>query len=73
MGVIALDYGPVRRRRTSRDSCSFAILLPFAPSPSDLTDIETGLKMFRREAIQAITLNEERFGIEPGSPRRLPA
>jgi hypothetical protein len=30
-----------------------------------LTDIETGLKMFRREAIQAVTLEEDRFGIEP--------
>jgi glycosyltransferase involved in cell wall biosynthesis len=30
-----------------------------------LTDIETGLKMFKREAIQAIVLKEERFGIEP--------
>ena len=30
-----------------------------------LTDMETGQKAFRRDAIQAIDLVEERFGIEP--------
>ena len=31
----------------------------------NLTDMETCYKVFRREAIQSITLEEERFGIEP--------
>jgi glycosyltransferase involved in cell wall biosynthesis len=31
----------------------------------NLSDIETGYKMFRREVIQAITIEENRFGIEP--------
>jgi glycosyltransferase involved in cell wall biosynthesis len=31
----------------------------------NLTDMETGYKAFRREVIQAITLEENRFGIEP--------
>lgn len=30
-----------------------------------LTDMETGFKVFRREAIQAITIEEDRFGVEP--------
>ena len=31
----------------------------------NLTDMETGFKMFRREAILGITLEEDRFGFEP--------
>ena len=31
----------------------------------NLTDMETGYKAFRREVIQSITLEENRFGIEP--------
>jgi len=31
----------------------------------NLTDMETGYKMFRREVIQSITLEEDRFGFEP--------
>ncbi|MEP7044825.1 MAG: glycosyltransferase family 2 protein [Dokdonella sp.] len=31
----------------------------------NLTDMETGSKMFRREAIAGIVLEEDRFGIEP--------
>jgi glycosyltransferase involved in cell wall biosynthesis len=31
----------------------------------NLTDMETCYKIFRREVIQSITLEEERFGIEP--------
>jgi glycosyltransferase involved in cell wall biosynthesis len=34
-------------------------------SDLNLTDMETGYKAFRRQAIQSITLNESRFGIEP--------
>jgi glycosyltransferase involved in cell wall biosynthesis len=34
-------------------------------SDLNLTDMETGYKAFRREAIQSITLRENRFGIEP--------
>jgi glycosyltransferase involved in cell wall biosynthesis len=31
----------------------------------NLTDMETGYKMFRREVIQAISIEEDRFGFEP--------
>jgi len=31
----------------------------------NLTDMETGYKVFRREVIQAITIRENRFGFEP--------
>lgn len=31
----------------------------------NLTDMETGYKMFRREVIQSITIEEDRFGFEP--------
>jgi glycosyltransferase involved in cell wall biosynthesis len=31
----------------------------------NLTDMETGYKVFRREIIQGITIQEERFGFEP--------
>lgn len=31
----------------------------------NLTDMETGYKVFRKEILAAITLNENRFGIEP--------
>ncbi len=31
----------------------------------NLTDIEAGYKLFRREVIQAITIEENRFGVEP--------
>ncbi len=31
----------------------------------NLTDMETGYKMFRREILQQVTIREKRFGIEP--------
>ena len=31
----------------------------------NLTDMETGMKVFRREVIQRLSLSENRFGIEP--------
>jgi hypothetical protein len=31
----------------------------------NLTDMETGYKVFRREVIQAIAIRENRFGFEP--------
>ena len=31
----------------------------------NLTDMETGYKVFRREIIQSIKLEQDRFGIEP--------
>ena len=31
----------------------------------NLTDMETGYKMFRREVIQAVSIEENRFGFEP--------
>jgi len=31
----------------------------------NLTDLETGYKMFRREILQRITLEEDRFGFDP--------
>jgi glycosyltransferase involved in cell wall biosynthesis len=34
-------------------------------SSLSLTDMETGYKMFRREVIQAINIEEDRFGVEP--------
>jgi glycosyltransferase involved in cell wall biosynthesis len=34
-------------------------------SDLNLTDMETGYKVFRRDAIQSIRLEEDRFGIEP--------
>jgi glycosyltransferase involved in cell wall biosynthesis len=40
-------------------------LLSNACSDLNLTDMETGYKVFRREVIQSITLQEDRFGIEP--------
>ena len=40
-------------------------LLSNVCSDLNLTDMETGYKVFRREVIQSITLHEDRFGIEP--------
>jgi len=31
----------------------------------NLTDVETGFKVFRRELIQSIAIEENRFGFEP--------
>ena len=31
----------------------------------DLTDMGTGYKVFRREVLQRITIEEDRFGVEP--------
>jgi glycosyltransferase involved in cell wall biosynthesis len=31
----------------------------------NLTDMETGFKMFRRDVLQSITIEEDRFGFEP--------
>ena len=43
----------------------FLTLLSNMLSNLNLTDIETGYKAFRREVIQSITLEENRFGFEP--------
>jgi len=40
-------------------------LLTNMASNLNLTDIETGFKVFRREAINSIALTENRFGFEP--------
>ncbi len=44
---------------------SFLTLLSNALTNMNLTDMETGYKVFRREIIQAITIAEDRFGFEP--------
>lgn len=44
---------------------SFLTLLSNAFTNLDLTDMETCYKVFRREIIQAITIEENRFGFEP--------
>jgi glycosyltransferase involved in cell wall biosynthesis len=43
----------------------FLTLLSNMLTNLNLTDMETGYKMFRREVIQSITIEEARFGIEP--------
>lgn len=43
----------------------FLTLLSNMLTNLNLTDMETGSKMFRREAIDGIVLEENRFGIEP--------
>lgn len=43
----------------------FLTLLSNVYTNSNLSDMEVGYKAFRREVIQAISLEEERFGIEP--------
>jgi glycosyltransferase involved in cell wall biosynthesis len=43
----------------------FLTLLSNMFTDLNLTDMETGSKMFRREAIEGIVLEEDRFGIEP--------
>ena len=43
----------------------FLTLLSNMLTNLNLTDMETGFKMFRREVIQAITIEENRFGFEP--------
>ncbi len=43
----------------------FLTLLSNMFSNLNLTDMETGYKMFRREVIQAIPIEEDRFGFEP--------
>ena len=43
----------------------FLTLLSNMLTNLNLTDMETGFKMFRREAIQGITVEEDRFGFEP--------
>ena len=40
-------------------------LLSNALTNLNLTDMETGFKMFRREVIQAVEIEEDRFGFEP--------
>ncbi|MFO1060992.1 MAG: glycosyltransferase family 2 protein [Dongiaceae bacterium] len=40
-------------------------LLSNAFTNLNLSDVETGYKLFRREVIQAIRLNEKRFGFDP--------
>jgi glycosyltransferase involved in cell wall biosynthesis len=43
----------------------FLTLLSNAFTNLNLTDMETGYKVFRREVIQGLELEEDRFGIEP--------
>jgi glycosyltransferase involved in cell wall biosynthesis len=43
----------------------FLTLLSNAFTNLNLTDMETGYKVFRREVLAGITLQEDRFGIEP--------
>jgi len=43
----------------------FLTLISNMFSNINLTDMETGYKMFRRELIQSITIEESRFGFEP--------
>jgi glycosyltransferase involved in cell wall biosynthesis len=43
----------------------FLTLVSNALTNLNLTDMETGYKMFRREIIQRITIEENRFGFEP--------
>ena len=43
----------------------FLTLLSNALTNLNLTDMETGFKMFRREVIQAVEIEEDRFGFEP--------
>jgi glycosyltransferase involved in cell wall biosynthesis len=43
----------------------FLTLLSNMLTNLNLTDMETGYKMFRREVIQSLTIEESRFGIEP--------
>ena len=43
----------------------FLTLLSNMMTNLNLTDMETGFKMFRREVIQAVTIEEDRFGFEP--------
>ena len=40
-------------------------LLSNALTNLNLTDMETGFKMFRREVIQSVVIEEDRFGFEP--------
>jgi glycosyltransferase involved in cell wall biosynthesis len=44
---------------------NFLTFLSNATTNLDLTDMETCYKVFRREIIQSIKLNSDRFGIEP--------
>jgi dolichol-phosphate mannosyltransferase len=43
----------------------FLTLLSNMFTDLNLTDMETGYKVFRRDVVQALTLEEDRFGIEP--------
>ena len=43
----------------------FLTLLSNMMTNLNLTDMETGFKAFRRETLQKIVLEEERFGFEP--------
>lgn len=43
----------------------FLTLLSNMFTDLNLSDMETGYKVFRREVVQALTLEESRFGIEP--------
>lgn len=51
------------------------VLTTFSNMVTDLnlTDMETCYKVFKREVIQAITLEEDRFGIEPEMTAKLAA
>jgi len=44
---------------------SFLTLLSNMLNNVNITDMETGYKVFRREVLQRITLKEKRFGFEP--------
>ena len=64
---------PVSSRRNSAGSCTSGIrwdnrlltLLSNMATNLNLTDMETCYKVFRRELIQSIVLEEDRFGFEP--------
>jgi hypothetical protein len=43
----------------------FLTLLSNAFTNLNLTDMETGYKVFRREVLESFELEEDRFGIEP--------
>jgi hypothetical protein len=43
----------------------FLTLLSNMMSNLNLTDMETGFKAFKREVLQQLTLQEDRFGFEP--------
>ena len=51
----------------------FLTLLSNAFTDLNLTDMETGHKVFRRDVVQRLTITEERFGFEPEITARVAA